>query len=67
MTKYKLFVDMVDTARIALANEPAGHRVVEIELTSEQVALITPRKVGSSGNVDYHEDINPISIQEVKK
>lgn len=66
MKKYRLWVDMVNTARIVLANEPAGHRVVEIELTSEQVELINPKFTGSIGGVDYYEEIHPISIQEIK-
>jgi len=64
MRKAILYIDMVDTARIALANEPAGHRVVRVELTPEQLELIQPNYTGSSGGTDYYEEIHPISIQE---
>lgn len=66
MKKAILYVDMVDTARIALANEPAGHRIVGVELTGEQIELIIPRKTGGSGNFTYYEEVHPISIQEEK-
>lgn len=66
MKKYMLCVDMVDTSRIALANEPAGHRVVAVKLTQDQSNLIQPRKTGGVGRYDYYEEIHPISIQEIK-
>lgn len=66
MNKYKLFIDMVDITRIALANEPAGHRIIEIELTPDQCLLLKPRFTGNSGASSFYEEIRPISIQEDK-
>ena len=60
----KLYVEMVDTARIAIIGEPATRRIVMIELTPEQEKLITPLETGSSGGNKYYEEVRPLSIQK---
>ena len=59
-----LYVDMVNDAIIGLANEPARHRIVVIQLTPEQEKLIQPELCGQSGSTQYFEQAIPISIQE---
>ena len=39
-------------------------RIVKVELTPEQVELITPRKTGNNGNIEMFESVNPICIQK---
>ena len=67
----KLTVVMLDTQRsyLALVHEnqsiPYRKRLVEIELSPEQVDKLTPRKTGSNGTKNTYEERGEIYLEEI--
>lgn len=64
-----LTVVMLDTLRTTIAvvheNEhmPYGRRTVQIELTPEQAAKLTPRELGSMNGTKVYETIGPLWLE----
>jgi len=53
----KLYVTMVDTVPWEEMHIIPRRRVVEVELTPEQVSKLTPRRVGMIRGVERYEEI----------
>lgn len=59
----KLVVVMLDTFESEMAmvhlnqSRPFSRRVVQIDLTSEQIAALRPRHLGKSSGTDRYEEI----------
>lgn len=53
----KLYFSMLDIATL-VNTETVSRRVVEIELTAEQVAKLTPRKTGYSAGSALTEEVS---------
>jgi hypothetical protein len=70
MTKKFLCVELLDTHRTTISvvhlNEhvPFGRRVVQIELTDEQLETIKPKHLGSHQKVEIYETIGNIWLQD---
>jgi len=66
----KLNVVMIDTFRtyIAVAYEndhlPYGRRLVQIELTPEQVEKLRPRELGSAQGKPFFEEIGQVWLEK---
>ena len=68
----KLYVEFIDTTPTEIGLEhlneacPALRRVVAVELTSDQVKALTPRRVQSphNANIGRTEDVRLISLQD---
>ena len=64
-----LYVEMFDgwtafhESQFGCSNPTGCRRVVKIELTSEQIEQIKPKKTGNNGKTEMFESVNPLSIQ----
>ena len=71
-SKTVLRVVMLDTWRTHCAHVhendhvPYGRRLVSIELTPEQLAMIEPRKLGVDCGQDRHEEVGEVWLEDVE-
>jgi len=65
-----LYVQMWDDFLLQHTGETPNSRIVEVVLTPEQEALVTPRRTGGNWNkekkclVSCYETVHPLSIQD---
>lgn len=62
----KLYVTMVDTIPWEEMHIIPRRRVIEVELTLDQVAKLTPRHIGRGCGKDRYEEIETCVLQAVE-
>ena len=62
----KLYVTMVDTLPWEEMHIIPRRRVVEVELTPEQVSELTPQRVGMIRGIERYEEIETCVLQAVE-